>query len=337
MACVFGCAGTRLTAEEAAFFRDAKPWGFILFARNIETLEQTRALADDLRNAVGRAGAPVMADQEGGRVQRLGPPRWRRYPPAGAYAASRLSADERREAVQLAGRLVAEDLREATINVNCAPVADTPGPGAHGVIGDRAYAETPDLVAELAGAAAAGLIAGGVAPVVKHLPGHGRADADSHHELPRVDAGLAELEASDFIPFRALADLPLGLTAHVAYQAFDPGRPATTSAIVIREAIRGAIGFKGLLLSDDLAMRALPGSLTARAAAALGAGCDVVLYGGGDRSGSEAVAVGARDVDGGRAGEVDRRLREIADAADSIDIGSARRRFDHLLRVGGLA
>jgi beta-N-acetylhexosaminidase len=277
-ACILGCSGPELTPDEKAFFRDANPWGFILFRRNIEAPEQVRALTASLREIVGRADAPILIDQEGGRVQRMGPPHWRRYPPARAFGgAAPRDAAMRRELTRLGMRLIAHDLVSVGINVDCAPVLDVPAPGAHDVIGDRAYGEDPGTVATLGLAAAEGLLAGGVLPVIKHIPGHGRAGADSHEALPVVKASRRELE-SDFAPFRALATMPLGMTAHVVYTALDPERPATTSATVIGEVIRGAIGFEGLLMSDDLSMNALSGSLRQRAEAALAAGCDVALH-----------------------------------------------------------
>ena len=270
-ACILGCEGPTLTAEEAVFFAEAKPWGFILFARNVETPDQVRKLVSDLRETVGREDAPVLIDQEGGRVQRLGPPHWRRYPPGADYAKAGP------ELARLGGRLIAGDLADLGITVDCAPVLDLPSPGAHAVIGDRAFGERPAEAAALARAMAQGLLSGGVLPIIKHIPGHGRAMSDSHETLPRVDASKDELEQWDFEPFRMLADLPAAMTAHVVYSAYDPVNSATTSKIVIDEVIRGAIGFGGLLISDDLEMKALSGSLPERAEASLAAGCDIVL------------------------------------------------------------
>jgi len=278
-AVIFGCAGPRLEAAEADFFRDSDPLGFILFARNCETPEQLAALTADLRASVGRADAPVLIDQEGGRVVRMGAPHWRVPPAAGAIGAlaQRDSATGLR-AAWLNARLIAADLRQAGIDVCCLPVLDLQYPGASSVVGDRAFSSDPDLVAELGRAAADGLLAGGVLPVIKHMPGHGRAMADSHLEMPRVEAALAELVASDFRPFRALRDLPIGLSAHILYTEIDGDLPGTCSPKVIADVIRGAIGFDGLLLSDDLSMEALSGSLGERAEAALAAGCDIALH-----------------------------------------------------------
>ena len=299
-ACILGCAGLELGADEAALFREVRPWGFILFARNVAEPDQVRHLVDALRETVERPDAPVMIDQEGGRVQRLGPPHWRRYPPAAAYA--RLGADM----AWLGGRLIAHDLASLGINVDCAPVLDLPAPDGHAIIGDRAFGTEREAAEALARAMAEGLLAGGVLPVVKHVPGHGRATADSHLELPRVDASLVDLSARDFAPFRRMADMPIAMTAHVVYSAIDLERPATTSRAVI-DAIRREIGFDGLLLSDDLEMKALSGSLAERARAARDAGCDIVLQCHGEVADLRAVAEAA----GVLAGEPARR----ADAA----------------------
>lgn len=274
---ILDCTGERLTADEAALFRDLDPYGFILFARHLRDPEQVRTLIGELRESVGRE-APVLIDQEGGRVARLGPPHWRKPPAAGRFA--ELAERDRAAACRAAwlnSRLIAEELRDLGITVDCLPVLDLRLPGAHLIIGDRAYGATPDEVIDLARAAAEGLMAGGVLPVAKHIPGHGRATADSHLELSRVDASRAELEATDFVPFRALKDLPIAMTAHVTYEAIDPDRPATLSPRVIEDVIRGHMGFKGALLSDDLTMKALKGPLPELAGQALAAGCDALL------------------------------------------------------------
>jgi beta-N-acetylhexosaminidase len=289
-AVIFGCSGTALTSQERTFFAAVNPFGFILFARNVETPDQVKALIRSLRETVGRE-APVLIDQEGGRVARLKPPHWRAAPPAAVFAA--LAARDRemaREATWLNARLIGAELRALGIDVDCAPVADLPVPGAHDVIGDRAYGSDPEQVAFLARAAALGLIDAGVLPVIKHIPGHGRARADSHLELPTVETSRAELAASDFVPFRALADMPWAMTAHVLYTALDPDQPATTSPIVIGDIIRGEIGFDGVLVSDDLSMKALGGSFAERAMAALEAGCDLVLHCNGDFAEMEEIA-----------------------------------------------
>jgi beta-N-acetylhexosaminidase len=280
-AVIFGCAGPTLAAAERDFFRDADPLGFILFQRNCETPSQVRRLMIELRDAVGRGNAPVLIDQEGGRVARLKPPHWPAYPAAAAIAA--LGGDRAREAAWTGARLIADDLAALGITVDCLPVLDVPVIGSDKVIGDRAYGDSAHVVTALGRAAAEGLLSGGVLPVAKHMPGHGRALIDSHHGLPRVAARRTELEATDFSPFRALAHLPWGMTAHVVYEAIDPDRAATLSPGVIGEVIRASIGFDGLLLTDDLSMQALGGSFAARAQAALEAGCDVVLHCNGER------------------------------------------------------
>jgi beta-N-acetylhexosaminidase len=326
---IFGCAGPTLSTEEAAFFRETRPWGFILFARNIASPEQARALTDALRACVERADAPVLIDQEGGRVARLKPPHWRRYPPAGAFAAlAREDPQAAREMAWLGGRLMAHDLRGIGVNVDCAPVLDVPAPGAHEVVGDRAYGDTARDVTRLGRAVFDGLRAGGVAPVIKHIPGHGRAMADSHLRLPVVSAGLAELEAVDFAPFAAFADAPMAMSAHVVYRAVDLERPATLSPVLIDEIIRGRIGFKGLLISDDLSMQALSGGLGERAGAALAAGCDIALHCNGDAAEMAAVAAAAGPLAGEALARAGRALEGVAEPPESFDQEGERRRFD---------
>ncbi|HEY1415662.1 MAG TPA: beta-N-acetylhexosaminidase [Caulobacteraceae bacterium] len=329
IAAIFGCAGPALSKTEAAFFRDAQPWGFILFGRNIETPDQVRRLTQDLRATVARTDAPVLIDQEGGRVARLRPPHWRRYPAGAAYA--RLAATDPAHAGEMAwlgGRLIAHDLFALGVNVDCAPVLDVPQPGAHDVIGDRALGDSPGLVARLARRFALGLTAGGVSPVIKHIPGHGRAMADSHEALPETDASQAELEATDFAPFRALADQAMAMTAHVVYRALDPQRPATISPTVIGEVIRGRIGFSGLLMTDDLSMKALGGTFSERTTSALAAGCDIVLHCNGDPDEMAAVASAAHSLDGASAERARRALARVAGGPESFDQEDGRRRFD---------
>jgi beta-N-acetylhexosaminidase len=282
LAVIFGCAGPDLSQAERDFFRAADPCGFILFQRNCQTPAQVRDLVATLRQAVGGRAAPVLIDQEGGRVARLKPPHWPAYPASAALAA--LGGERSREAVRLGARLIADDLAALGITVDCLPVLDLPVAGADAVIGDRAYGDSADVVAALGRAACDGLLAGGVLPVIKHIPGYGRTKVDPHHALPRVDVSRAALEASDFVPFRALVDMPLAMTAHIVYTAIDADKPATLSRRVIEEVIRAGIGFDGLLLTDDLSMRALGGSFAERAAGALAAGCDVVLHCNGDMS-----------------------------------------------------
>jgi beta-N-acetylhexosaminidase len=331
LACVFGCAGRRLSPEEAAFFRDRRPWGFILFGRNAESPDQVRALTEALRACVDRPDAPVMIDQEGGRVQRLRPPHWRRYPPASVFAGLPLPPSAQREAARLGARLIAHDLAAVGVDVDCAPVADVPAPGAHDVIGDRAYAATAERAGMLARAVAEGLIAGGVLPVVKHIPGHGRAGADSHERLPVVEASREALERVDFAPFRMLSDMPMAMTAHVLYSAVDAARPATTSRAVISQVIRGHIGFDGLLISDDLSMKALGGGLRERAEASLDAGCDIVLHCNADVAEMQAVAAGARELGGRAAERAAAALARRPATVEPLDVGEALERFDGLI------
>ncbi len=278
-AVIFGCAGAELSPAEHEFFARVHPLGFILFQRNCRDPEQVRALVAALRETVGGGSVPVLIDQEGGRVARMKPPHWRAAPPAARFgdcAARDPQAGAR--AVWLNHRLLADELAACGVTVNCAPVLDLRLPGAHEVIGDRAFAADPETVARLGRAACDGLLDGGVLPVVKHIPGHGRAVVDSHFALPEVDCPRDELESSDFRPFAALADAPLAMTGHVVFRAIDAERPVTLSPIVVQDVIRGAIGFQGLLLTDDLSMQALSGDLTHRVERALAAGCDVILH-----------------------------------------------------------
>ena len=287
---ITGLAGVDLAPAEADFLRRARPCGAILFARNASNPEQLRRLTAAVMDAVGEE-ILILIDQEGGRVQRLKPPHWHALPAAAAYdRAFADNPDKAEAAARAAARLVAAELRSVGINTNCAPLLDVPLPDCHGVIGDRAYAAAPQRVAALGAAVAEGLMAGGVLPVMKHLPGHGRAKADSHYALPVVTATRQELEAADFVPFRALRGLPAAMTAHVVFTAYDAHVPASISKRVTDEAIRRAIGFDGLLMSDDLAMKALSGSVAERAAAVLAAGSDVVLACNGGLAESEAVA-----------------------------------------------
>jgi beta-N-acetylhexosaminidase len=328
-AAILGCAGTTLSREEVDFFKDVKPWGFILFKRNIADPEQVRALTAALRATVGRDDAPILIDQEGGRVARLQPPHWRAYPPGRAYG--QLVANDplvAREVTRLGARLMAHDLRALGINVDCVPVLDVPDPKGHEIIGDRAYGDTPEQVATLGRAAAEGLLAGGVLPIIKHIPGHGRAMSDSHLELPVVKAKLAELDARDFAPFRVLSDMPMAMTAHVVYTAIDRKNPATTSKKAIKQIIRGSIGFDGLLMSDDLSMKALSGDFKQRAKDSLSAGCDVVLHCNGDMAEMKAVMSGV----GKMSKEARRRAQAVmgrlVKVPEPFDVAEARARFD---------
>lgn len=317
-ATILAPAGVRLGRNEARFFSRAQPFGFILFARNAATPGQLAALCDALREAVGRA-APIFIDQEGGRVARLTPPHWRAWPPAREDVA-RAGAQAVR-AMWLRYRIIAEELRACGIDGNCAPLADVATPQTHAILANRTYGTDPEAVARIGRAVAEGLLAGGVLPVLKHIPGHGRPAADSHAELPRTDAPLAALEAVDFAPFRALADLPLGMTAHVVYAALDPDRPATLSPVVLAH-VRQRIGFGGLLMSDDISMGALSGPLDARAAAARQAGCDIVLHCNGELAEMEAVVEGAGTLHGAEIARAEAALAARR-PPEPIDIAAA--------------
>lgn len=278
-AAIFGCDGHELSAAEDAFFREVKPWGFILFHRNCGSPEQVRRLTKALRDCVGRSDAPILIDQEGGRVQRLRGEHWRARPPAAAFGA--ISRQDPRLARDMAydnARVMAAELQDLGINVDCVPCIDVPIEGAHDIIGDRAFGKDPWVVASLGQSVIDGMVDSGVLPVIKHIPGHGRARADSHMELPVVDTPREELERTDFVPFRALSRAPLAMTAHVVYSAIDATAPATTSKRMIDEVVRGFIGFDGALMTDDLSMRALKGSYPERVHASIAAGCDLILH-----------------------------------------------------------
>lgn len=338
-AAILGCAGPDLTADERAFFRDADPLGFILFARNVDTPERTRRLVDDLRSCVARADAPVLIDQEGGRVARLRPPHWRKAPPARLFGALYARDPEQGlEATRLNSRLLAADVASVGCDVDCLPVLDIAFPETHAVIGDRAYADRPEPVAALGRAAAEGLLAEGVMPVIKHIPGHGRATVDSHEKLPTVSAPRDLLERTDFVPFKLLADLPWAMTGHLLFEAIDPAACITVSARGVREVIRDHIGFDGLLLSDDLSMQALGGSLGERASRALAAGCDVALHCNGRMS--EMVEIvsqtGPMTVVAGRRFEAGRAfLARHRDPAGKAGLADAGRRLAALLPEWG--
>lgn len=278
-AMILGCSGLKLTADEKAFYRDEQPWGFIVFARNLSEPSQIRDLVAEMRETVGDRKAPVLIDQEGGRVQRIREPIAPRYPSAAVLGdIYRRDRAQGLRAAWLMSRLHAVDLLRLGINVDCLPVLDVPVAGASNVIGDRAYGTDPVTVGEMGEAVAAGLKSGGVLPVMKHIPGHGRGMADSHHELPVVTTPLSELEAHDFAPFKRLGNELMAMSAHVVYTAVDPDHPASTSRKVIEEVIRGRIGFDGLLISDDSSMNALKGTLGERAAAIVAGGGDIVLH-----------------------------------------------------------
>ena len=323
LAFICGCAGTALSPEERAFIRQAQPWGLILFKRNVADPDQLRALTGSFRDLVGRDDAPVLIDQEGGRVQRMGPPRWPAYPAAARF--EQIGELGRAvETARISARLMARDLLDVGVNVNCAPVLDVAQAGAHAVIGERAWSSDPRRVAAFGRAVAQGLMAGGVAPVIKHIPGHGRASVDSHLELPTITVGRAELETRDFAPFAALRDLPMAMTAHVVYQAVDPERPATTSPTVVEGVVRGAIGFDGLLISDDLSMKALGGPLAERAAAAFAADVDIALHCNGDLAEAREVAQSAPELTGRALRRARAALATIAGGAEPFDAERAR-------------
>jgi beta-N-acetylhexosaminidase len=335
---ITGVSGTALTTHERSFLREAEPWGLIVFKRNVETPSQLRALVADFREAVGRADAPVLVDQEGGRVQRLGPPHWPSYPAGAQYGriwdrdpASAL------EAARMGARLIAGDLIALGIDVDCLPLADVPTAEADPVIGDRAYGESADKVAAIAGAIADGLMQGGVLPVLKHLPGHGRATADSHHRLPTVTADRSSLESVDFAAFRPLAGLALGMTAHVVFYAFDPVAPATTSVTMVQDVIRESIGFEGLLMSDDISMGALSGSLAERSVAALTAGCDVILHCNGKIGEMREVAGAVPALAGAAGRRAAAALAARRPPKREIDLAEIRRAFAALLAGGRAA
>lgn len=292
---IYGCSGPRLNADEKRFFRDADPFGFILFARNVENPDQLRRLTDDLRECTGRADAPVLIDQEGGRVRRMRPPVWAEYPSMRPFGELwQRNPDKAARLLRLNTLLLDADLRAAGVSVNCTPVLDVPVEGAHDVIGNRAFSTDPVCVAALGRIAYDACLEGQILPVIKHLPGHGRSHVDSHHALPVVDAPLDDLRGTDFLPFRSLKDAVFGMTAHIVFPSIDGDIPATQSATVIREIIRGELGFSGILMTDDLSMKALKGDFTTRARIALEAGCDLVLHCNGDMAEMTAVAEGMR-------------------------------------------
>jgi len=331
---ICGCAGLALNDEERAFVRQEDPWGLILFKRNISDRDQVRALTRAFRECVGRVDAPVLIDQEGGRVQRMAPPHWPAYPAAAALEAG-LAPSRAEAAARLIARLIAHDLNEVGITIDCAPVLDVADEGTHAAIGTRAFSSRPERVAAMGRAVAEGLLAGGVAPVIKHMPGHGRARVDSHHELPVVEAARGDLKR-DFAPFAALKDLPMAMSAHLLYTAIDPKRPATASPIVVQEVMRGEIGFDGLIMSDDLSMKALKGPFDERAAAVIEAGLDIVLHCNGDLDEARAVASAALVLCGASLRRADAALAAIA-PPKPFDAELAEREFAALTAELGVA
>jgi beta-N-acetylhexosaminidase len=334
---ITGVAGPELSAAEREFIRTERPWGFILFKRNIDTPAQVAHLVRELREAAGDPEAPVLIDQEGGRVQRLGPPSWPVYP-AGAVFGALYDIDPKLglEAGRLSARLIADDLIPLGVTVDCLPLADVPVEGADAVIGNRAYGTAPAKVAAIARAVTEGLQQGGILPVLKHIPGHGRATADTHFKLPEVVTAEEELERTDFAAFRPLAELPMAMTAHVVFSALDPAHPATTSATIIRQVIRGVIGFQGLLMSDDVSMNALAGSIAERTRAIIAAGCDMVLHCNGKLEEMRDVARETPELSG-KALERAKRALASRQPPQPFDRQAARARLDVLIERAGMA
>lgn len=332
---ITGVSSLTLTDPEREFLRAQRPWGFILFKRNVESPAQVAALVQAMRDCIDAPDAPVLIDQEGGRVQRLGPPHWPIYPPGAVFSTLYdIDPDLGLKAARLSNRLIAADLIDLGITVDCLPLADVPVADADAVIGNRAYGTTPDKVAAIARAVTDGLEQGGVLPVLKHIPGHGRATADTHHQLPVVDTAKSELEAIDFAAFRPLADLPMAMTAHVVFSAFDPAQPATTSATIIDQVIRGTIGFQGLLMSDDVSMNALDGSIAERTRAIVAAGCDMVLHCNGKLDEMRAVAAETPILAGEALARADRALA-ARKAPAAFDRVVARAELDALIEQAG--
>lgn len=314
-----------------------RPWGFILFKRNVDNPAQVFDLVKELRESVGRANAPILIDQEGGRVQRLGPPNWPVYPRGAVFSALyEIEPALGLRAAKLSARLIAADLTDLGIDVDCLPLADVPVSGSDPVIGDRAYGTEPGKVAAIGRAVTEGLQEGGVLPVLKHIPGHGRATADSHHRLPVVDTSETELAATDFAPFKVLADLPMAMTAHVVFSAIDPVQPATTSATMIERVIRGSIGFQGLLMSDDVSMNALHGSIADRTRALLKAGCDIVLHCNGNLDEMRQVAAETPWLEGEALKRADRALKSRKPPLP-FDRTKTRAELDELIGRAGTA
>lgn len=332
---ISGLAGLELTAEERDFFRAHPPWGFILFKRNIANPGQVFDLVCSLKDIGRGARTPVLVDQEGGRVQRLGLPHWPVYPPGAVYGALyRAEPEMGLRTAWLGARLIAADLHALGINVDCLPLADVPVAGADAVIGDRAYGDEPGIVAAIARAVSEGLLEGGVLPVLKHIPGHGRAAADSHLALPVVDTAETDLDRTDFAAFRALADLPMAMTAHVVFSALDPVHPATTSATIMDRLIRKNIGFSGLVMSDDVSMNALQGTIAERTSAALAAGCDVVLHCNGVLDEMRQVASVAPVLGGLPLRRAEAAMARLMPPAD-FDVEAGRAEFARAMDVAG--
>ena len=332
-AIVFGCAGLELTPNEKSLFSDCNPVGFILFARNIANPDQVRHLIDDLRQSVDHNNPLVLIDQEGGRVQRLTEPHWPKYPSMKPFG-DRFAADptEAMICLLLNYRLIANDLVALGFNVDCAPVLDLPVPGSHDIIGDRAFSADPEIVATLGRAVCEGLQSGGVIPVVKHVPGHGRSTADSHLELPHVDTKPDVLVKTDFAPFKALNDAPAAMTAHIVYSALDDTAPCSASELVIGDVVRGQIGFEGLLFSDDICMKALSGPLVDRVSSVLQAGCDIALHCDGNFEAMVAIAASCRPMGDKSLGRL-RRAKMVASDSQDFDAEAAKHRISAFFEV----
>ncbi len=325
-ACILGVGATELTEEERAFFRQTRPFGFILFARNVETPDQLRALCSDLREAAGH-NAPILIDQEGGRVQRLTGPTWRDWLPP--LEQVQLAGERAEEAMYARYRIIAHELYELGIDANCAPLVDVAGPDTHPFLKNRCYGENPHTVAAIGRAVAQGLLDGGVLPVVKHMPGHGRATVDSHFNLPQVDAALDVLDETDFAPFRALNTLPMGMTAHLVYSACDTAA-ATLSSPVMR-LIRERIGFDGLIMTDDISMKALSGNIHDLSAQAIAAGCDMVLHCNGDLEEARQVAEASGTLRGTALTRAERALA-ARQTPNEVDIPALEAKLAQLLK-----
>ena len=348
LAALFGCSGTSLSAEEKSFFKEADPLGFIIFSRNVENPQQLKSLVADLRETVGRENAPVLIDQEGGRVARLSPPHWPAFPPAATYA-DIYKQDKKNgtDAARLGGQLIGYELDQMGITIDCAPVLDLPGADADPIIGDRAFGADVDTIVDLGRAFAEGLMDAGIAPVIKHIPGHGRALVDSHEKLPIVDATKDELE-KDFAPFKALNYMAWAMTAHVVYTEIDPDNPATFSAEIIKNVIRKQIGFRGFLISDDLSMKALDNTsantsastMKERSSRALAAGCDAVLHCNGHMAEMIDVASGCGQMSGSQwarfaLGNLQRHFAgEEDEESETFDLAKAKSSFDELIGAG---
>lgn len=328
---IFACRGPELLATEAMFFRDCNPWGFILFGRNVETPNQVRKLCADLRSAVGR-NAVIFVDQEGGRVQRLGPPHWRKVPWAFTFGELyRLNPQDALRAIWLNFRMIADDLRAVGITGNCAPVLDLPVFGADPIISDRAFSRDPEEMINMAQACIDGLTAGGVVPIIKHIPGHGRATVDSHKALPVITESLEVLEATDFVPFKAFADAPVAMTAHIVLECVDADQPITISRPAFQKIIRENLGFKGLVMSDDLDMKALEGGLESLTEKTLAAGCDIVLQCSGHLSDMVNVAKGLKPLTGVSLRRT-QRAELLTESLEPINHAAALEEYTTLLR-----